>query len=293
MRFFLFLLVIAAAAGGYYYFIHQTDDGTSPTLADDSAVQTDAPASEAAPRMADVGETTEPIHPLAPSDPSPGGFVPPEFQPLEAVVGNWRDIPPSAFPRDVTLAAPVSFQMAVGSSTLPAGSMAVALGVEGGNLIVAPSANAIAQGRVGIDDTDFKQILAGEYDAWKARMTERALLQWEYTQTAPERELRGEQALAAAAAAGVSGPPTSNGSGGSDLVRQSLASNPLRELRPEYITRVSEPALINVEGQTYWAIAVDFTAQTRFGPYPTQAQALIRNNRIERWIYTGSGEPVP
>jgi hypothetical protein len=290
MRAFIFLLIVAAAVGGYFYFVHDRDTAADGTPGPGDIA--DAPEGQAAPQLPDTGEPARPIDPLPPATPT-DGFVPPDFQPIETVVGNWRAIPPRAFPRDVTLAQPVSFQMTVGSSSLPAGAKVVALGMQGDDLIVAPSATAPARGRMNIDDTNYKDILSGEYDAWKDRMTERARQQWEYTRTASQHELRGPEAVAKAEAAGVSGPPAAGTSESRNLVMQSLTSNPLRELQPGSISKVGEPALIDVEGQTYWAIAVDFIANTRFGPYPTQAQALIRNNRVERWIYTGSGEPVP
>lgn len=290
MRFLLILIILAALAGGYYFFVHERDEPVTQSPTD--TAPTEAPEA-LPPTLPDVGETPRQIDPLPGAETTTDGFVPPVFQPIEAVVGNWNAIPPSAFPRDVTLAAPASFQLGAGSSSVPAGAKVVAVGHQGNRLIVAPSANSNLRGEMSMDDTDFKQILTGEYDAWKERMTLRARQQWEYAQSAPQRELRGQEAIAAAAAAGVSGPPAATGSASSDLVNQSLARNPLRELLPQYITRIGEPALVDVEGEKYWAIAVDFTAQTRFGPFPTQAQALIRNDRIERWIYTGSGEPVP
>lgn len=297
MRWFVLILIVAALLGaGYKYYYPQWQesrrgDQTAPTAATSGDAQ--------APHTPDVaGQPAAAVDPLPPApEPDPAepddGFRPPDFQPLEVVVGDWQEIPDSAFPRDITLTKGGSFQMTVGSSTVPAGSPAVALGIEDQTLIVSPAVGAVARGQVHIDDTNFKQVLADEYESWKDRMTERARRQWEHARTAPERELTGEAAEVAARAAGVSGPPSQDDSGSYDVVMQSMASGQVREVRPDNITRWGRPALVEIDGQTYWAVTVDFVAMTRFGPFPTQAQALIRDGRVERWVYTGSGEPVP
>lgn len=295
MRWFILILVAAAVLGaGYKYYYPQWQESRGASAPSPAATAPDEVAERHTPDVAEPAAA--PVDPLPPA-PEPemaaDGFEPPQFQPLEVVVGEWQEIPASAFPRDITLTKGGSFQIGVGSSTVPAGSAAVALGIEDQTLLVAPAVGAAARGRVHIDDTDFKQVLAEEYDAWKERMTERARRQWEHAQTAPERELTGQEAEMAARAAGVSGPPPQDESGSYEVVMQSMASGQVREVRPDNITRWGRPALVEVDGQTYWAVTVDFVAMTRFGPFPTQAQALIRNGRVERWVYTGSGEPVP
>jgi hypothetical protein len=38
---------------------------------------------------------------------------------------------------------------------------------------------------------------------------------------------------------------------------------------------------------------VKYETQTMFGKFETEAQARIKNGRVEKWVYTGSGEVVP
>jgi hypothetical protein len=48
-----------------------------------------------------------------------------------------------------------------------------------------------------------------------------------------------------------------------------------------------------IEGEPYWAASVRYTARTIFGEFPTEAVALIRHGRVVKWIYAGTGEPLP
>ena len=51
--------------------------------------------------------------------------------------------------------------------------------------------------------------------------------------------------------------------------------------------------LREVEGEPYWATSVRYTAKTIFGEFPTEAVALIRHGKVVKWIYAGTGEPLP
>ena len=56
-------------------------------------------------------------------DPIEEKYPIPDFKPIEELVGNWKKIPASAFPRQVTLKAKAKYVFAggAGSSTAPAG----------------------------------------------------------------------------------------------------------------------------------------------------------------------------
>ncbi len=42
-----------------------------------------------------------------------------------------------------------------------------------------------------------------------------------------------------------------------------------------------------------WTILVKYENDTMFGKFDVEAQAHIRDGRVDKWIYTGSGEVVP
>ena len=48
-----------------------------------------------------------------------------------------------------------------------------------------------------------------------------------------------------------------------------------------------------VDGQPYWTGTVNYMTNSLFGTFNTEAMALIRNSKVEEWVYTGSLEQVP
>ena len=99
-------------------------------------------------------------------------FPLPEFQPIEALVGGWKKLPASAFPRQITLKVPATLQLTggVGTSTLPAGRKVVALsGTPEGALVIAPSQDAVMRGTVPMEATDFQAVLSSVYEDFKTR----------------------------------------------------------------------------------------------------------------------------
>jgi len=48
-----------------------------------------------------------------------------------------------------------------------------------------------------------------------------------------------------------------------------------------------------VDGQEVWTVTVTFEATTPFGKFETDAQAQVKNSKVQKWIYTGTGEVVP
>ena len=48
-----------------------------------------------------------------------------------------------------------------------------------------------------------------------------------------------------------------------------------------------------IEGEPYWVAAVRYKARTIFGEFPTEALALIRHGKVVKWVYAGTGEPLP
>ena len=85
--------------------------------------------------------------PVEPVNPHSGGdendavakrYPMPKFKSIDQAVGNWKAIPPSAFPRQITISKPVKVVLAggVGSTTIPASASVFALDSRGGILTV-------------------------------------------------------------------------------------------------------------------------------------------------------------
>ena len=83
----------------------------------------------------------------------------PTFEPIEDLVGDWKAIPARVFPRRVKLTEPVTYSIAGGSGTLPAGSEVIALSADNtANLTVTPNENSSLKGKAPIDHTNFKEV---------------------------------------------------------------------------------------------------------------------------------------
>lgn len=229
--------------------------------------------------------------------PDSDGFMPPTFPPLEEVVKNWTEIPRGAFmpPRPVKLLKPVEFVATINGnkfgSKVQAGGDAVVLGQDGGNLIIATSPTAPAKAQVPIDDTDLKAVLTAVYESWKVRMTEMKHREFLFAKNASSRAADPKAGPAAAAPAGA---PKKNGEGSYDVLLASMKAGQVTEITPTNVKKWGDVVQEKIDGKDYFTIIVDYTTKTMFGDFDTQAQARIgMDGRVEKWIYTGSGEVVP
>lgn len=231
----------------------------------------------------------------------------PEFRTIEALTGEWKKIPPSAFPRQVTLQAAVSLQLAggAGSARFEPGAKVIAVSAEGDQLTVTPSIGAAVRGTINIDQTDFKKLLGVIYEQFKDRKRAEVT---KLRQQAREAAKKTGQALAtvlsapgpkpSAAAQAKLGPRPEQRA--DQTVPIMLASISERNAKK----KESEPKLADihgwgivryreVDGEPFWAGSVRYTARTIFGEFPTEAVALMRRGKVVKWIYSGTGEPVP
>lgn len=234
----------------------------------------------------------EPPKPEAPK-PKPGEFVPPEYPPLEVAVQNWTAIPASAFPRQVKMKKDLTLQMKIGSNTastqVKEGGQIVAVGQNGTNLIVSPTETSPMRGQVAIDDTNLKEILTDVYEKWKVARTETLRRQHEFKLAAAERAKNAPPPQAGATASAGNIKPSRDADGTYPLLLASMKSGQVTEIKPETIKEWSEPQMTD----GVWTVNVKYETQTMFGKFDTEAQAHIRNGKVEKWIYTGSGEEVP
>lgn len=245
------------------------------------------PEPKPAPAMPAIPEPPKP----EPAKPKEGEFVAPVFPPIEEAVKNWTAIPPSAFPRQVKLKRDLQLQMKIGNSTastqVKSGGSIYAVGQEGTDLLVSPTDTSPMRGKVALDDTDLKEVLTEVYERWKVARTETLRRAHEFKLAAAERAKNAPAPTAGATAS--NDQPARDADGTYPLLLASMKSGQVTEIKPDNIKEWGEPQM--VDGA--WTVIVKYETQTMFGKFETEAQATIKNGRVEKWIYTGSGEVVP
>ncbi|MBB5038911.1 hypothetical protein [Prosthecobacter dejongeii] len=241
------------------------------------------------PKPAPMVEAPKP-EPVKPKD---GEFVAPNFDPIEVATQNWANIPKSAFPRQVKLKKDLDLQMKIGNSTaatqVKAGGNIVAVGQDGMDILVSPTETSPMRGKVGMDDTDLKETLTEIYDRWKIARTETLRRAHEFKLAAAERAKNAPPPTKGATASASNDKPSRDADGTYPLLIASMKSGQVTEIKPESIKEWGEPQM--TEG--VWTVIVKYETQTMFGKFDTEAQAQIKNGKVEKWIYTGSGEEVP
>lgn len=222
--------------------------------------------------------------------PTPGhdSFVPPQIEPLESLTKNWTVFPPSAFPRQVKLSKPVKISMDRGSSTLPAGSKAYALGAQANVLVIAPTETSQARGQTFVHDTDMPTQVRESYERWKKGRIEMAQAAWKKRQAAG-----GPTNLSMPNAVDASGQPKRNSDGSYDLLLASMKSGQVTDIKLNKIQRWGTPQARTIDNLPTWAVSVFYETMAFCGPIDAEAQAHVRDGKVVRWIYPGSGEPVP
>lgn len=301
---FITILIIGGAFLGYDYFLAPPGEKVvftdlnppkkpqaapvaevAPEKSSPAAPEPDMPKQAEAPKPQPAPEPvpTPPAPPSTPAGPKPGS--------IEALTKNWQTFPESVFPREVTLKTDAEFKMAAGTSKMAAGRKVQALAHKNGLLALAPAPGSTARATVGIDDTDLKAILTDIYEKWKV---ERAAY---LKRVAAERALNRPAATttmnANSAEVDPEGKPIKASDGTYPLLVASMRRGQVTEIKPDNITFWNDPKPAKVQGKDGWALRVEFTAKTIFGPQPTEAQALIVNGQVQGWFFTGSGEEVP
>lgn len=251
-------------------------------------------------------------------DPIEEKYPMPEFQPIEQLVGNWKQIPPSAFPRKVTLKAKAKYIFAggAGSSTAPAGAKTFAISLSGENLVITPNTQSNVRGTISIDDTDYKEILGEEYEKYKQRKKKEV-----YARRVRAREIaESEVELAQKTSSNntsqsrpnqvtsisripkdqlsdyeneIGEMPEADNDGRVPIMVSSIRSGAVSEIRLNEISYWGPIRYEIVDNRAYWTATVNYKTTSLFGTFPTEAMALMRNGKVENWLYTGSLEEVP
>lgn len=245
-------------------------------------------------------EEPKPEMPKVPEPPpvDPNAFVAPVFPPVDEVTQNWAVVPKGFFntPKQVTMKKDLELKMQMGkataATTFKAGTKIFVMGQEGTNLVVGASAGSPMRGLVAMDETDFKEVFTAAYEQVKVVQTENARKAHEYRLAAAERAKNAPAAPAGGGSAS-NDKPTKAADGTYPLLLASMKAGEVTEIKPDNIKSWSDPTQEKIDGTEFWTVNVKYETQTMFGKFETEAQARIKNGRVEKWVYTGSGEVVP
>lgn len=251
-------------------------------------------------------------------DPIEEKYPMPEFQPIEQLVGNWKQIPPSAFPRKVTLKAKAKYIFAggAGSSTAPAGAKTFAISLSGENLVITPNTQSKVRGTISIDDTDYKEILGEEYEKYKQRKKKEVYARRVRAREIAESEVELAQETSSTNTSQsrpnqvtsisripkdqlsdyeneIGKMPEADNDGRVSIMVSSIKSGAVSEIRLNEISYWGPIRYEIVDNRAYWTATVNYKTTSLFGTFPTEAMALMRNGKVENWLYTGSLEEVP
>lgn len=147
------------------------------------------------------------------------------------------------------------------------------------------------RGHAGIDDTDLKQQIMESYRAWTSWRTELLRKQW---------DMRNRSAVTQKSAAptienGVDehGKPLQDEHGSYPLLVASMRAGQVSEITPGKVKRWFMPRQETIDSRPTWTVDLLYDAIVFCGVVEARAQAHVRDGRVIRWIYPGSGEPVP
>ncbi len=319
MKRFIWLLFLAGAGYAVYKYWPQIQERAQAKVKPSAPATapaepgTPAPTDKAPPTTAPARSTTPaPVTPATPAakpvDPVEAElalrYPLPNFQPIEKLTGNWQAIPATAFPRSIKLTAETKFTHpnGVSSSVFPAGTSVVALSGNAGKLNLAPNATSPLRATADLAATDRKAGLTAAYQQFQDRQTKRIVAQ----RAAAKKEMAttgANQPVLAGAPSSAEPPPAvlakigpkpaQAGNGPVAPMEQSVKAKQVTDFTLADVQAWTPVRFRDVDGEPYWTANVRYVARTIFGDFPTEAMAMMRQGKVEKWIYTGSGEPVP
>lgn len=251
-------------------------------------------------------------------DPIEEKYPIPDFKPIEELVGNWKKIPASAFPRQVTLKAKAKYVFAggAGSSTAPAGGKTFAISLSGDKLVITPNKQSNVRGTISINDTNYKEILGDEYEKYKQRKKREVYAQRERARAIAATEVETNQTTSSTNTNEsranrvtsisriskeklsdyeneIGKMPEAEDDGRVSIMVRSIRSGDVTEIKLNEISYWGPIRYEIVDNRAYWTATVNYKTTSLFGTFPTEAMALMRNGKVENWLYTGSLEEVP
>ncbi|MBL9117518.1 MAG: hypothetical protein JNJ83_21110 [Verrucomicrobiaceae bacterium] len=213
-------------------------------------------------------------------------FVAPRIESLEALTQDWTHLPDRVFPRSVVLRESCVFSLSGGKVELPAGSAVLAISFDGGNLVLAPSSSSQARCSTKIGSTDLRDQILSSYQLWHDQQMAIAKAQWERSQSLRAQEVE-------VGTTHESSRPIQSADGSYAILIESMRRGDVLAITPKKVKRWHAPQLLMIEGRPTWTVDVTYSATVFCGEVDAVAQAHFGAGKVVKWIYPGSGEPVP
>jgi hypothetical protein len=241
----------------------------------------------------EIAHTKPPAPPVKPVavDEIEARYPMPNFKTIEEITKDWTTIPNKAFPRKVKTKVALNFDAAAGKATLEPGSDANAINMRPGTgiLTVMRPGDDTTRIDVPLANTDLKETLTALYERYKEYHRKRVVSQREHARTLKERSNGASEEQMK-----LAGPkPEVRPGGVVPIMLESITALNLKELKASAITQWGNLNFEDIGGTVYWTGTVQCTVENAlFGPTQTEAMALMKDNKVVKWLYTGSREEV-
>ena len=215
----------------------------------------------------------------------------PKLRKIEEITKDWTSVPSRAFPRKVKSKLPIDFQVAAGKTTLPPGSDLTAFSFEGGMMTVGRSETDVIRTTVTLASTDFQETMTRLYNAYVEKRTSdvmkaRENARFRRDNPAPPPPPEDQQAKLAGA------KPSTDQDGKVDIMLNSILAKQVTEFKGSNIQSWG-PIEFEAEGNKgFWTCTIVVRMSTMFGEVDTDITAYMANNKVTKWIFEGSKEPV-
>ncbi len=268
--------IALAGAAGYWL-----EPSIRPTLI--PAPKTAGDETEAGDGAANAPTEEEPVAPQPKPEPEPE----PEPAPVVPAPPPWvADLKPDQLPEKVTLKRKFEFQVdgVAEPVVVPAGVPVTPVRVEGSELVVSPFGGPI-EGRVAVMESDLVERLGNQPPPVDPPPVAGGGEE-EMTDPEPQPEPDPEPEPEPAPAGKLDAEAVVK------LMQDSIKSGQIKEFTFEQVLGWKGGEEEERDGVTYQTGMVAYKAETIFGVKTIQAQALIKDGAIVRWIWPKSGMEI-
>ena len=214
----------------------------------------------------------------------------PQILPLLTIVDQWRNVPMSAFPAEITTKETIAFQLVIngqvaGSSNVAPGTPLKPVRLAGDQIVVASLANPTMSTQLALDKTDFRERIEARYNQFVAAKTADVQTKRDRARKLIEADPARLALLTGKAAAPV--VADSKDDPRFAAVKESLRQGEAASVTLEEATSFHWNGSEKVGGEyagSYDTVTVNFEVATIFGRFPTEYKALLKGGRVFAWI---------
>jgi hypothetical protein len=181
--------------------------------------------------------------------------------------------------------------------TIKAGSQVKLIRIEGANAVVSPGDDACV-GVLPITDTDlFQQLAAQPPTGDRLAVAPPIIMPQEADVPEPElveAKAPVEEAPTTTATTGTvqSSPDTTATADLVVIMQESIKSSEIQEFTSDQVSEWRAEADESVEGVNYKTGSATFKAETLLGSKTLKAKALIKNGKVQRWVWPHTGKQM-